>query len=276
MTLKPILALGSFLCLAIYLFVSAPPPLPGQAAARQTDRALPVRHLFDAVNAINDAAREVYTTRIVGSGLKAGLAFGEDWAAPGVDKGPLPALFLRLAAARMEAKPPQLGLYLGSDAPINPSNLFAGAQAAAFAQVRASGGPVFSTSERGDVVGMYPDVASAAPCVTCHNDHPDSPRKDWVLNEVMGATTWTYPEATVSAGAYLAVTEAFYLSVAEGYQGYLDKAAGFAEPITAGRDWPQVGRPALPDLATFMTEVRNKAGGAVMRALVLTQQETAS
>lgn len=276
MTLKPILALGSVLCLAIYLFVSAPPPLPGQAADRQTDRALPVRHLFDAVNAINDAAREVYTTRVVGAGLTAGLAFGEDWAAPGVDKGPLPALFLRLAAARMETKPPQLGLYLGSDAPINPSNLIGGAQAATFAQVRARRGPVFSTSERGDQVGMYPDVASVAPCVTCHNDHPDSPRKDWVLNEVMGATTWTYPEATVSAAAYLAATEAFYLSVAEGYQRYLDKAAGFAEPITPGRDWPQAGEPALPDLATFMTEVRNKAGGAVMRALVLTQQETAS
>jgi methyl-accepting chemotaxis protein len=31
-----------------------------------------------------------------------------------------------------------------------------------------------------------PDVASVAPCVTCHNAHPDSPKKDFRLGELMG------------------------------------------------------------------------------------------
>lgn len=270
MTLKSAVALGSFVCLAIYLFVTAPPPLPSQAAAQGESRALPVQNLFEAVNAINHAARSIYTGRVVGGGLKAGLSYGEDWAEPGVEKGPLPALFLRLAAARMEAKPPQLGLYLGSDAPINASNLFTGAQAEAFARVKASEAPVFSTTERGDQVGMYPDFASAGPCVTCHNEHPDSPRKDWVLNEVMGATTWTYPAARLGAGTYLDVTEAFYDAVAEAYQSYLDKAAGFAAPVPIGPDWPGEGARVLPDLPTFMAEVRAKAGDPVMRALILT------
>lgn len=273
MTLRTVIAAGGFACLSIYLFVTAPPPLPSQAARQLDARALPVENLFEAVNAINHAARSTYTARVVGGGLKAGLKFGEDWAEPGVEKGPLPALFLRLAAARMEAKPPQLGLYLGSDAPINPSNLFTGAQAAAFAELKASAAPVFSTTERGDQVGMYPDFASAGPCVTCHNDHPDSPRKDWVLDEVMGATTWTYPEAELGASDYVTVTEAFYRAVEEAYGAYLDKAAGFAEPVPAGQDWPGEGARVLPDVDTFMAEVRAKAGGPVMQALILSKPE---
>ncbi|MDD9740408.1 hypothetical protein PVW47_11545 [Marinovum sp. SP66] len=273
MSFRIIVAFGCFTCLAIYLVVTAPPPLPLEASRAGAGRSLPVARMFDAVNAINDAARATYTARIVGPGGKAGLKFGEDWAEPGVDKGPLPALFLRLTAARIEARPPRLGLYLGSDAPINASNLFAGPQATAFARVRATKAPVFSTSERGDQVAMYPDFASAAPCVSCHNDHPDSPRKDWQLDAVMGATTWTYPEAALNADSALEVTEAFYRAVEEAYQRYLDKAAGFAVPVTIGAAWPEAGAPVLPDSATFMAEVRARAGGAVMRALILSGGE---
>lgn len=272
MSLNKIIAVGGFACLAIYLFVTAPPPLPSQAARASGERALPVVHLFDAVNAINDAARSTYTARVVGGGLKAGLKYGEDWAEPGVEKGPLPALFLRLAAARMEAKPPRLGLYLGSDAPIENSNLFRGAQAEAFARVRATSAPVFSQTERGDEVAMYPDLASAGPCVTCHNEHEKSPKKDWKLGDIMGATTWTYPAATLSAAEYLEVTEALYRSVEEAYQAYLDKAAGFADPVPSGEAWPDATTRVLPDLPTFMAEVRAKAGDPVMRALILTTQ----
>lgn len=273
MTLSRIIAIGGFACLAIYLLVTAPPPLPSQAAQAANDRPLPVRHLFDAANVINDKARALYTSRIVGGGVKAGLTFGEDWQEPGVEKGPLPALFLRLAAARMEAKPPQLGLYLGSDAPINASNLFKGAQASAFEQLKASAAPVFAGTERGDAVGMYPDLASAEPCVTCHNEHPDSPKKDWKMNDIMGATTWTYPAEMVSASAYLDATEAFYHAVEEAYQIYLDRAASFSDPVPIGEQWPAEGARVLPDASVFMAEVRKAAGADVMQALLLTPAE---
>lgn len=154
-------------------------------------RTIPVERLFKTVNDINAAARSIYTSRIVGGGLKAGMKFCEDWADPGVDKGPLPALFLRLVAGELERRPPQIGLYLGSDAQINASNLFTGAQAEAFAKVRATRAGEFQPSNAtSPAVAMYPDFASAAPCVSCHNDHPDSPKTDWKLNDVMGATTW--------------------------------------------------------------------------------------
>jgi len=34
---------------------------------------------------------------------------------------------------------------------------------------------------------VYADRAVSKACVACHNDHPDSPRHDFVLNQNMGA-----------------------------------------------------------------------------------------
>lgn len=47
---------------------------------------------------------------------------------------------------------------------------------ATFEEVKASGGLVFSAIEGVGVVGMFPDFASAGPCVSCHNEHDDSPK----------------------------------------------------------------------------------------------------
>ena len=269
MTSQKALALGGLACLAIYLFVSAPPPLEASVSRGDSARAVPVGRLFDAMDGINAAARHIYTGRIVGAGMKAGLKFGEDWAEPGVEKGPLPALFLRLVARQMEARPPRLGLYLGSDAPINKSNLFTGAQAAAFETVKVTRAPVQSHAEGTGYVGMYPDFASARPCVTCHNDHLDSPKTDWKLDEVMGATTWTYPDAEVPPADFLATTEAFYASVEEAYRTYLAKAAGFPDPPIVGALWPEPGVRALPSAEVFMAEVRAASAEEVLVHLVL-------
>ena len=37
------------------------------------------------------------------------------------------------------------------------------------------------------------DVAGAQGCVSCHNSHPDSPRKDFALGDVMGALVVEIP-----------------------------------------------------------------------------------
>ncbi|MEM9350188.1 MAG: DUF3365 domain-containing protein [Pseudomonadota bacterium] len=268
-TLRYTLA-GIFTLVAIWLFATAPPDLPDEAVGVASARALEVEKMFNSVNAINDAARTIYTGRIVGPGLKSGLKFGEDWNEPGIDKGPLPALFLRLAAAKIEAKPPQLGLYLGSDAPINASNLFSNEQAVAFEEVKATEGPVFSTAEGVGFVAMYPDFAGAQPCVTCHNEHADSPKTDWELGDVMGATTWTFPRSTLGPDDYLTTTDAFMTAVAEAYSDYLTKVQGFAEPVEIGPGWPEPGKLIVPDLETFMAEVRAAAAETVLNELVLT------
>ncbi|SFK64539.1 c-type heme family protein [Shimia haliotis] len=259
---------GVFGCLMVYLFATAPVALPDNETANKGRCHFAVATLFDGVNAINDAARSLYTQKIVGNGKLAGLAFGEDWQEPGVEKGPLPALFLRLTAARLEAKPPRMGLYLGSDAPINRSNLFSPEQLVSFETVKATRAPVFMTSQSGGHVGMYPDVAGVAPCVDCHNEHKDSPKTDWKLGDVMGATTWTYPDAMVSADEYVLVVEAMLASVQEAYQQYLDKAAGFEEPVEQAKEWPDKGRRYLPTPVMFMAEVRAQAAPSLVNALM--------
>ncbi|MBC8548745.1 MAG: DUF3365 domain-containing protein, partial [Candidatus Brocadiales bacterium] len=50
-----------------------------------------------------------------------------------------------------------------------------------------------------------PDVAGAEACVKCHNAHEDSPKKDFVLGEVMGILVVNIPIGTMSAK-----TEAFF------------------------------------------------------------------
>ena len=260
---------GVFACTGIYLFASAPEPLPDKSALFSDSRSVHVGNMFNAVNAVNHAARSIYTKRIVGVGLKQGLKFGEDWAEPDVEKGPLPALFLRLVAGRMEGKPSRLGLYLGSDEPINKSNLFDTAQAVSFEEMKATKSAVIMPVETVGYVGMYPDVASAAPCVTCHNDHPDSPKKDWELNDIMGATTWTYPTEKLGADAYLSTTEELFQSVEEAYGMYIDKVAVFNPDIEIGNVWPNAQKLALPDRKTFMAAVREQASMTIVEELVL-------
>jgi len=40
---------------------------------------------------------------------------------------------------------------------------------------------------------VYPDVAVAKACVTCHNNHVDSPRDDFKLDDVMGGVVIRIP-----------------------------------------------------------------------------------
>lgn len=40
---------------------------------------------------------------------------------------------------------------------------------------------------------VYPDIAVAPACINCHNDHADSPRRDFELGEVMGGVVLRIP-----------------------------------------------------------------------------------
>lgn len=257
---------GLTILLAIYLFASRPEPLA--ATDRQSTKvSIPIQRVFDTLDAINAEARTIYTVRIVGAGLQAGLKFGEDWAEPGQDKGPLPAIFLRLVAANLEAKPTPIGLYLGSDAPINKSNLFEGQEAIAFAGMKASMTPAHTLVSGIGAVGLYPDFASAAPCVTCHNDHPDSPKTDWKLGDVMGATTWTYPREVVDTKDYHAAINALLDATAEAYDAYLAKSQTFENPPEISRKWPNDSAAVLPDRTSFMAALRQAAAPHVLNGL---------
>ncbi len=252
-----------------YLVASAPAPLP--EAMAQDASALSVKRLLEICAAENTRVRELYTKEIVGKGTEVGLNFDEKWRQPDVEAGPLPALFLRETAKNLERDPVQLGLFLGSDFPIAQANLFKGQQAEVFGRMRVNRkAHHFFIEDLGLYTAMFPDFAVASACVTCHNEHPHTPKRDWKLNDVMGATTWTYPKATVSINEALDVLAALRRSFHEAYNAYIEKAKTFSNPPSIGEQWPTNGY-YLPSPEVFMREVEQRTSPASLH-LLLTQR----
>lgn len=256
---------GVFLVLGIYFFAQRPLPL---ADAGSTGRTIPVETMFRIIAAENDAARGMYTKDIVGAGMKAGLDFSENWRETNVAAGPLPALFLREAATSIQKTKIPLGLFLGSDYPIAQSNKFVSTQAERFQALRVSSKPEFFYAP--DIklqAAMFPDLAMAPGCVTCHNEHPKSPKVDWKLGDIMGATTWSYPKDKVTFDEMLQIIAAYRGGVVAAYEAYLAKAAKFSKPPEVGDRWPKDGY-FLPTTAVFVKEFERRASGATINALL--------
>jgi len=252
--------------LCIYLFVSAPPPL---SEGEEVGASVPIEEALALLARENDIARQVWTREIVGAGKKVGLSFAEDWEKDGVDAGPLPALFLKETSRQLNRKPEQLALFLSSDSPIEAGNLFLGEQKDHFERLRATGEPQFFVdAEFGLQTAMFPDLASVDACVNCHNGHEDSPRTDWELGDVMGATTWTYPAATVSLEKLLELTALYRECTRLAYERYLAKCASFEDPPPVGEQWPRDGLRALPSADEFMDEVGLLASTETLHSLV--------
>jgi len=259
------LALAALLALSIYLFATAPPPLEPPA---EPERQVPVEALFRILAAENDVVRGLYTREIVGPGKAAGLAFDEQWARDTVQAGPLPALFLRGVAKYLEESPVAVSLFLGSDFPISAANAFNGPQGEAFARLKAQDNAPQFLYDAGTQrhTAMFADLAMAGPCVSCHNEHPDSPKTDWELGDVMGATTWLHPQEQLSTAEILAAVQAFRDGARAVYESYLDKSRGFDEPPEIGACWPRERR-CLPSGELFMATAASQASPATLAAL---------
>ena len=253
-------AIAGVVLLAIYLFVSAPPELPDGGGGKL----VPAETALAVLDAESAAIRAMYTREIVGEGTKQGLAFREDWKKDGVLAGPLPALLLRETSNRLQMQVPELGLFLGSDFPLVKENLFKGEQAARYQEVKRTLQPaIFFDQAQGRMTAMFPDRAAAPACVSCHNEHPNSPKKDWVLNEAMGATTWSYAGRQVPSETMLRMVRKLRESAVDAYGSYLQKIATYpgANRPTIGDKWPRDGN-YLPDRETFRkaVEAQNSVG----------------
>lgn len=258
------LALAVFACLGIYLFVTAPPPLREERAANAN---IPVADMLAALQGANQAVRALWATAIVADGTRAGLKFDEHWRDADLDAGPLPALFLRETARSLERNPVQLSLFLGSDYPINKSNVFEGMQLERFRTLRQTGEPqFFFMADIGLHTGMFADIAVAEPCVQCHNKHEESPKRDWHLNDVMGAVTWAYPAEAVTLEEFLRAVSALHQGFREAYEEYLRKVGGFANPPEIGERWPKEGY-SLPSTEVFMAEVYRRTAPQTLAVL---------
>ena len=261
---------AALLTLTVYLFATAPTALPDSVDGKPVDTAaqIPINKLFALIAAENDVMRLMYTQEIVGAGKKVGFEFSEHWKEDAVQAGPLPALFLRESAASLQRSPMPLGLYLGSDFPLEQSNQFKGLAKEYFAEVKESREPrYFYADDIGRYTAMFPDFAVAPPCVSCHNNHEQTPKTDWKLDDVMGATTWTYPKATVSHQEALQVLAAARHAFATSYGKFLEEVKSYDDPPKIGDRWPRDGY-FLPSMEVFMAEGESRASVETVRRLL--------
>ncbi len=262
---KTILLIGT----AVF-FTKCGPPLPEEGETI-SDKSFSVEEAFEIVAKENDVTRTLYTKAIVGAGKSQGLKFDEDWEKDEVEAGPLPALFLRGISADIQKKGEvPLGLFLGSDFPVRKSNKFSGKQDELFQEIRADHQPKFFFDEASSLqTAMFPDFAVAKPCVECHNKHPETTKTDWQLGDVMGATTWTYPEDSVSFDQLQAILLAYRKGTVATYNAFLAEVESFKEmeKPEVGEKWPAEGY-YLPTADAFLDSVKVLASKSTLEAIL--------
>ncbi|MDB4297283.1 DUF3365 domain-containing protein [Flavobacteriaceae bacterium] len=232
--------------------------------------AFSVAEVLEMVSKENDVTRTLYTKAIVGGGKKQGMKFDEAWMDEAVEAGPLPALFLRGISNDIRKGDVPLGLYLGSDFPINASNLLEGKQAELYKTIKEDRKPQFFYDEEAKVhTAMFADVAGAPACVSCHNKHEQTTKSDWKLGDVMGATTWQYPKESLSYAEAMDVLKAYRDGTAAVYKDYLKEISEFktSDKPEIGDKWPSAGF-YLPSPEVFLDSVRELASYETMKSLM--------
>lgn len=249
----------------VYLFVTAPPPLEDEKTSAQ----LPVEFILRLANEENKVVRKLYTKEIVQAGNKIGIEFQEDWQEKSVVAGMLPAQFLRETAMYLEKSPVRLGLYLGSDYPINRANLIEGLQATEYIKLKETKSDVFfSLPAEETFVFMSPDIAIVKACVTCHNKHAKTPKDNWNMNDVMGATTWLYPEKTISVDDALILLSELRNGFSFSYSYFLSEVKQMPKSYSVGDKWPRDGN-FVPSNDAFMKEFSNRASHLTLNKLLV-------
>jgi hypothetical protein len=114
---------------------------------------------------------------------------------------------------------------------------------------------------------MFADIAVAEPCIKCHNNHKDSPKTDWKLNDVMGATTWTYPSEMVSFTELMTILHTLRAAFRDAYSVLLKKATNFKQPPVIGDKWPREGF-YLPSLEEFSRVVEQRASAITLKKII--------
>lgn len=173
------------------------------SVAIAAEPSVPVKTMADALHLVLDSDRTVYTRMVVNrlvkkeKVIKASEHFKDDKALP------LPAQMFRfgseLAMKRAESMPNVKFTYsLQSLWPINKQNApKTKAEKDGLKFVAENRGKNFYTTEslggKKYFTAVYADTAVAPVCVACHNAHPDTPKKDFKIGDVMGGVVIRIP-----------------------------------------------------------------------------------
>ena len=173
------------------------------ASSAVSDATVSVKAMADALHLVMDSDRSVYTKKIVNrlvkkeKVIKASEHFEDDKALV------LPAQMFRfgseLAMKRAEKLDDVNFSYtLQSLWPINKQNApKTKAEKEGLKYVAENKGKnYYTTEELGGTTyftAVYADTGVAPVCVSCHNKHPDTPKKDFKLGDVMGGVVIRIP-----------------------------------------------------------------------------------
>jgi hypothetical protein len=166
--------------------------------AEQAGVGIPAQGVADAIHAVIEADRTTYAQKVVSrlqnehNVVKA----TEHW--QDEKTMPLPAQMLRMGAEATQKKGARFSYALLSPWPVNKKNTPATeAEKRGLDAVSKNPGQNFYAEETlGNskyFTAVYADVAVAEACITCHNGHKDSPRKDFKLGDVMGGIVVRIP-----------------------------------------------------------------------------------
>lgn len=168
--------------------------------ACQKDEAASVspRLMADALHAVMSADRTVYTREVVNrlQNDEKIIKASEHW--KDEKTLPLPAQMFRMGAEMVADKKAGFTYALLSSWPVNQQNKPKTDVEKRGLQFVAEnpGKNHYEDEELGGkkyFTAIYADVAIAPACVTCHNEHKDSPRRDFKLGDVMGGVVVRIP-----------------------------------------------------------------------------------
>lgn len=157
---------------------------------------IPVRTVADYLHAVIEADRTFYTQHVV-ERMEAMLIVtaSEQWREK--QALPLPAQFLREASRSLHVRNAPFRYRLISLWPLNPDNTPASKQEQKELLQVVKYGEVVESEVEVDGTryykAIYPDRAVSRACVSCHNAHPKSPKRDFKLNDVMGGLVIQVP-----------------------------------------------------------------------------------
>lgn len=173
--------------------------LPITASSEVTDTAMfTPRQMADWLHLVMSTDRAVYTKKIVNrlvkkeKVIKASEHFEDDKALV------LPAQMFRFGAETVARKTDDFSYSLQSLWPINKQNapVTEIEKAGLDYTAKNKGKNYYGEEELGGVkyfTAVYADTAVAPVCVSCHNEHKDTPKTDFKLGDVMGGVVIRIP-----------------------------------------------------------------------------------
>jgi len=170
--------------------------MPRAAETSGPSASIPLDTVADYIHAVIQADREIYTTHVVERMQNKGIVVAsENWQEK--NTLPLPAQFL-MDSAHLVARKTSIRYRLLSLWPINQKNRPATefertGLAAVITQPDRPYTGFYESGRKWFFQALYADRAVSQACVGCHNAHPDSPKRDFKQNDVMGGILITIP-----------------------------------------------------------------------------------